>query len=385
MGILVAGIGAWLPARAPRGSRPRRAQRRRRRVERRRPQQLARRLLLLLAGGARLGAPGAGLPLFGYAAIALLLFGAVLLVPALTVRLLRLTPNSRRAILSTAVAQLKQNVGHSTLSLASIIVSFSLMVAMAIMVFSFRVSFEHWLGKFLPADLQMREPFDNDTAFWSPADQAKIAATPGVSRVRFQAGPASVAGSCPGTDHGDCARCRAGRYRRGIAADGQRAVKRQRAAGLDIRVASGFVWLPIGRDAHAAAERHAPYFVAGIWRDYARLSGSVVMSPSHLCGCHGGPQCQRGVAVGQGGPDLEKLAAPAQELPGAASAEIITSAALRERSLKIFDRAFIITYALEAIAVAIGLLASASRRVRPRWRDVRNSACCGISACCDVK
>ncbi len=37
------------------------------------------------------------------------------------------------------------------------------------------------------------------------------------------------------------------------------------------------------------------------------------------------------------------------------SLEILTSTALRERSLQIFDRAFAITYALEAIAVVIGL------------------------------
>src|SRR5664279_724219 len=35
--------------------------------------------------------------------------------------------------------------------------------------------------------------------------------------------------------------------------------------------------------------------------------------------------------------------------------EILTSTALRERSLQIFDRAFAVTYALEAIAVIIGL------------------------------
>ena len=39
----------------------------------------------------------------------------------------------------------------------------------------------------------------------------------------------------------------------------------------------------------------------------------------------------------------------------AESLEIMTSTALRERSLRIFDRAFAITYALEAIAVIIGL------------------------------
>jgi putative ABC transport system permease protein len=40
---------------------------------------------------------------------------------------------------------------------------------------------------------------------------------------------------------------------------------------------------------------------------------------------------------------------------GGDAPEIMTSTAVRERSLQIFDRAFAITYALEAIAVVIGL------------------------------
>src|ERR1019366_6151576 len=65
-------------------------------------------------------------------------------------------------------------------------VSFSLMVAMAIMVFSFRVSFEHWLSKLLPADLQIREPLGNDTAYWTFEEQAKLAAVPGIQRFEFR-------------------------------------------------------------------------------------------------------------------------------------------------------------------------------------------------------
>jgi putative ABC transport system permease protein len=137
---------------------------------------------LLLSGAllARLPAV-AGLPLFGYLAVAALLFGAVLLLPIVTVNLLRRMPRTNRVVWDAAIAQLRENVGLSTLSLASIIVSFSLMVAMAIMVFSFRVSFEHWLSKLLPADMQIREPFGNDTAYWSPAEQAKLAALPASS------------------------------------------------------------------------------------------------------------------------------------------------------------------------------------------------------------
>ena len=120
-----------------------------------------------------------GLPVFGYAAIAALLFGAVLLVPMLTVRMLRTRAALRpRGSGHRARAAARTTSACRRLSLASIIVSFSLMVAMAIMVYSFRVSFEHWLGKLLPADMQLREPLGNDTAYWSAADQARPPPSP---------------------------------------------------------------------------------------------------------------------------------------------------------------------------------------------------------------
>src|SRR6202034_4533244 len=54
------------------------------------------------------------------------------------------------------------------------------------MVYSFRVSFDHWLGKLLPADLQLREPLGNDTAYWSPGEQASVTAIRGVARAEFR-------------------------------------------------------------------------------------------------------------------------------------------------------------------------------------------------------
>ncbi len=188
IGIAVAGVGAWVPARNAARQPPARALK----GGDGDYQSVARvswraGLGLLLLGAALAWLPPiGGLPVFGYAAIAALLLGAVLLVPAVTLKGLALAPRTHRVVLDTAVAQLRENVGLSALSLASIIVSFSLMVAMAIMIHSFRVSFDHWLGKLLPADLQLREPFGNDTAFWSSADQAGLAAIPGVSRLEFR-------------------------------------------------------------------------------------------------------------------------------------------------------------------------------------------------------
>ena len=59
------------------------------------------------------------------------------------------------------------------------------MVAMSIMNYSFRISFDHRLGKLWPADMQLREPFGNDdTAFWSKEDQVKLGAVGPVSLAR---------------------------------------------------------------------------------------------------------------------------------------------------------------------------------------------------------
>jgi len=55
----------------------------------------------LLAGGAVLARlpPVGGLPFYGYLSVAALLFGAVLLVPSLTVKLLAWAPRSKRVVM----------------------------------------------------------------------------------------------------------------------------------------------------------------------------------------------------------------------------------------------------------------------------------------------
>ena len=265
-------------------------------------------LLALAALLARLPAVG-GLPLFGYAAIALLLLGAVLLVPTLTVKGLGLAPRTHRVVLDTAVAQLRENVGLSTLSLASIIVSFSLMVAMAIMVYSFRVSFDHWLGKLLPADLQLREPFGNDTAYL----------------VRGRSSEA-------------CSRRRRRRAlnfaaRRQLLLDPARAPVTLIARGAT--AAQTALELPLVRSVLLPPAPHAEpawisealqdlygyqlgseielplagrlrrFTVAGVWRDYARTSGSIVISRQAYMAATGDDSANEGSIWLEAGADAD--------------------------------------------------------------------------------
>jgi putative ABC transport system permease protein len=372
IGTLVASVGAWLPARAAARQAPAQSLK----SGDADPASAAMRSwiagLALIGLGAVLARlpPIRGLPVFGYAAVAALLFGAVLLVPTLTVRILQVAPHANRVVPDTALAQLKDNIGLSTLSLASIIVSFSLMVAMAIMVYSFRLSFEQWLGKLLPADLQMREPFGNDTAYWSPADQGAVAAIPGVAKAEFRrtrellldpARPpitliarattsAQVADELPLIQ------------RRELPAPGaaepawisealQALYGYQLGDGIDLPLA--------GRMQH--------FIVAGIWRDYVRAFGAVVITRTSYMQATGDRNANEGSlwlkpGVTAASAEAAVRAAIAHGAPTSRASssdsrfEILTSTALRERSLQIFDRAFAITYALEAIAVIIGLM-----------------------------
>ncbi|RZA33707.1 MAG: FtsX-like permease family protein, partial [Lysobacteraceae bacterium] len=100
------------------------------------------------------------LPLFGYLAIALLLVGGIGLMPRLAAEAFRhaeraLLRSPRRAppILSLALARLANAPGQASIALGGVLASFSLMVAMGIMVASFRVSVDDWMGHILPADL----------------------------------------------------------------------------------------------------------------------------------------------------------------------------------------------------------------------------------------
>jgi putative ABC transport system permease protein len=303
-----------------------------------------------------------GLPIFGYASIGALLFGAVLLVPLLTVRILRLVPPTNRVVLDTAVAQLRENVGLSTLSLASIIVSFSLMVAMAIMVYSFRISFEHWLGKLLPADLQIRVPLGSDTAYWSPQVQARLAAVAGVSRFEFRhtqqllldASRPAITLIARGADGPQAAAelplVQGAAPRTGNAPDSLPPAWISEALqdlyGLNVGDA---LTLPLGSQARQ-------FRIAGVWRDYARTFGAVVVPLPDYVAASGDRSATEGSAWLDGSRTPEVVESELRaSLARGDSAEIMTSSAVRERSLQIFDRAFAITYALEVIAVVIGL------------------------------
>ena len=361
VGTAVASAGAWLPARAAARQSPARALKGGDGDYTGATRTSWYTGVALLSAGALLARmpPVSGLPVFGYVAIAALLFGAVLLVPLLTVRILNLAPRTNRVVLNAAVAQLRENVGLSTLSLASIIVSFSLMVAMAIMVYSFRVSFDHWLGKLLPADLQLRVPLGNDTAYWSPADQAKLASVSGVDRIQFHRTRQLLLDA----NHPPITLIARTMNSTRITDD----IPLIQSLKTDLPREREPAWISEGMQdlygyklgdsiALPLANQMKTFTIAGIWRDYARSSGAIVISRQAYIDATGDKNATEGAVWLKDGANPDSVEAALRAgFVRRDSLEIMTSSALRIRALQIFDRAFVVTYALEAIAVIIGL------------------------------
>ena len=325
------------------------------------------RLRRLWPGLATLGAaafaaflpPVSGLPLFGYLAIALLLLGTLMLMPGLAVALLGMLPTPRSAAPQLALSQLRGAPGQVAVSLAAIVASLSLMVSMAIMVTSFRDALDAWLDGILPADAYVRASAAGDSGYMTPDDQARIAALDGIVRVEFLREQQLLL---------DPARPRVTLLARTI--DAADPARRLPLVSPSIAPAAGgappmwvneamvdvygfapgkLVEIPLGG-------KSARFEVAGVWRDYARTQGAVVIERERYIALTG-DRAATGAALwlspGTSREQLERTIA--RDVPGGARLEIASPGEIREVSLHIFDRTFAITYALELAAVVIGL------------------------------
>ncbi|WP_425254391.1 FtsX-like permease family protein [Janthinobacterium sp. NFX145] len=325
---------------------------------------------LLLAGALTFLPPVFELPLFGYLSIALLLIGAIALMPQLAAVVfrflqrawLRTETSAHAPVRSLTLARLANASGQAGIALGGVLSSFSLMVAMAIMVSSFRVSVDDWLLQILPADVYARTAASGGTAGLNPREQASITALPEVARVDFQrvrslslapdrpnvallARPINLPD--PGKSMvlvGDTLPVPAG----------AKPVWLSEAVADLYNVKPGQqIDLPLAGGLHQ-------FFVAGIWRDYARSSGAIQMPLDDyrtLTGDLDVSDAALWLAKDATGDALQQRL---KSLPFGASLEVSNPSAIRALSLQIFDRSFAVTYLLEAIAIVIGLFGVAA-------------------------
>jgi len=319
------------------------------------------------AGAALLQVPPvAGLPLPAYFAIMLWLLAAIVFVPVLTSGLGALLSRAgsfawRHPSLWLSVQRIRGAPSSAAAALAGVVASVALASAMAIMVHSFRDSVERWLDTVLPADLYGRAPPGGAQGALTPDVQRGLASAPGVARVAFLRGveismdPQRPAVLLLARDLEDLP------IERQLPLTGPVLPAPPGTIPLYVSEAMvdlyGFapgrrVTLPL-----PVATRDPPaFFVAAVWRDYARQHGSVTMSRADWRALTGDDSANNVALWLSPGSDAQSVEADIRErLPELATIDFGSSREIRQLSLRIFDRSFALTYVLEAVAIVVGL------------------------------
>ena len=335
--------------------------------------------LALLLGGALLALlpPVAGIALGAYLSVALLLVGGIGALPGLIGLLYgRLSPLvAKRALPMLAVERARRVRESAGVAVSGVVASLSLAVALTIMVASFRHSVTDWLDVVLPADLYVRTAGSSaagETAYFSPEFVQAVAAVPGVARV----GGLRVTQLLLSPDQPAVAL---------IARDMQTPARVLPLVGPALSVPAGAIGIYVSEPmltryqasvgqffepmANSFAKTGEPrFFVAGVWRDYARQFGAIAMDEQDFVRLTGDRRVNdlalwlapgaREDAVQAG---IRQLAAQSTG-PGLNSEliELASAGQIRTRSLQIFDRSFAVTYWLQAVAIAIGLFGVAA-------------------------
>ncbi len=109
------------------------------------------------------------------------------------------------------------------------------------------------------------------------------------------------------------------------------------------------------------AGRAAPFFVAGVWRDYGRPQGAVQIEEATWFALTGDRTATNGaVWLAPGANAAAVRDAIRATVADGERLEIALPGEIRALSLAAFDRTFAVTYALELAAVAIGLIGLSS-------------------------
>ncbi|HZF80009.1 MAG TPA: ABC transporter permease, partial [Rubrivivax sp.] len=334
--------------------------------------------LLLMALGAlgALAPPVAGLPLAAYAAVAALLFGGVVLVPAVVHALLAAVPRASGALPLLALQRAKFQRRTATAAVAGVVASLALSVALTVMVSSFRSGVTAWLDGVLPADLYARSAGGSSSAAhaWLPpqfGDQA--ARVQGVERVQTARlrplilSPGQPSVTLIARDTEEAAQSVPLLQPALPLSPGEVGVFVSEAVVDLYRATPGtLLQLPLG-------EQLVSVRVRGVWRDYARQFGAVLMSSADYQRITGDLRSNE-LALWLA-PDSDAAAVQAALralLPDPSMLDFASTAELRKLSLRIFDRSFAVTYYLQAVAITIGLIgvaASLSAQVLARRKE----------------
>ena len=337
----------------------------------------------------------AGKPIFGYLATILLIAAAAFSMPALVNFVTRIAGSVLGKLFGVeallAARSLAGSLRRTSVLVAALATAVAMMVSVGIMVGSFRQTVVSWMNDELPADLYVR-PAGNVGADRHPTISLglteKIAGLPGVAAVdRLRAYEISYEGMPATLASVDLRTQRANRNSDFISGRptgevlgqlrGQNTVIVSEPFANKHHVKSGdVITLPLG-------ETRANFRIADVCYDYASERGYVLMDREVLLSYLPDPApTNLAVFVAPNASALEVR----REIQKAAIGHrvlIFSDRDLRGEAVRIFDRTFAITYALEAVAVLVAVMGIAGALIAlviDRRRDLGLLRFLGASA-----
>ena len=324
--------------------------------------------LVIAAIASRLG-PVDDLPVFGFVSALAVVFGLALLVPAALWALARASRGPLTRLLGVegrlAHANLAAAIPRLSVSVGALAVSLAMLVAIAVMVGSFRETVIYWVGQTLQADLYVSTARRSDVD--SPATvsrelEAVVAADPAVAAVdRFRhlslpfrdrlivlvAGEFEVLRS-----HGELL----------FKGPEDQAAVLRKAVGHDaVLLSESFSQrfdAAVGDTIELTTpDGPRPFEVAAVYYDYSTDRGVVMMDRGTFVRYWGDLRpTSLSVYLGPGRSAEDVRERLLARLGDAHRVFLHTNASLRREVLRVFDSTFAITYALEAIAILVGML-----------------------------
>lgn len=339
--------------------------------------------------------PVAGVPLAAYMAVGLLLLGGMSALPWLLGAVLALVPNafSRQPLAMLALERARRMRHATTVAVGGVVASLSLAVALTVMVTSFRGSMMEWLDAVLPAPLYVRAAGGSSRvdAALLPADAAqRLERLPGIARAQaMRSSQLVLSPERPALS----LLIRPLQGEQAMQLPWVQGPLHQARPGIAVHISEavaqlyglkpGDNWPLLSKAFNLQTQDHqapaASFYIASVWRDYVRQFGAVALDWQDylaLVGNAGNAAQISEIAIWPEtpGPDLQAAIEQALGTPGQSppALEFVSSQALRERSLRIFDRSFAVTYWLQAVAIGIGLFgiaASFSAQVLARRKE----------------
>jgi putative ABC transport system permease protein len=310
----------------------------------------------------------AGKPLFGYLATLLLIVASALAVPALVDATTRSFSRLLGRILGVEAAlasrSLSASLRRTSVLVGALSTAIAMMTAVGIMVGSFRQTVLLWMGDQLPADLYLRpagDPAADRHPTISPELADKIAALPGVAAIdRLREYEISYEGMPAELGSVELRLLRS--YHKADFLSGRASAN----VLAELREANAvIVSEPFANKHHvqkgdaitlSLGDRKSAFRIVDVFYDYSSERGTILMDRNTALRYLPDPAPSNLAIYIAPDARLESVRAEIERASAGHRVLIFSNRDLRREALRIFDRTFAITYALEAVAVIVAVM-----------------------------